>query len=66
MTMAVHVPLNDAIKSAGDPAKIDIQQVRAAFNAARWEAWNLVRVAGSAGAFGRLAWALVLQSRVGG
>ena len=63
ITIAVNVPLNDALKAAGDPAHIDVAQVRAQFNEARWAAWNLVRVAASVPAFGLLAWALVLCGR---
>ena len=63
ITVAVNVPLNDAIKAAGDPAHIDVAQVRARCNEARWAAWNLVRVATSVPAFGLLAWALVLCGR---
>jgi uncharacterized membrane protein len=66
ITIAVNVPLNDALKAAGDPAHIDVAQVaqvRAQFNEARWAAWNLVRVATSVPAFGLLAWALVLCGR---
>jgi uncharacterized membrane protein len=63
ITIAVNVPLNDAIKAAGDPAHIDVAQVRAQFNEARWAAWNLVRVLTSVPAFGLLAWALVLCGR---
>ena len=63
ITVAVNVPLNDAIKAAGDPARIDVTQVRAQFNEARWAAWNLVRVLVSVPAFGLLAWALVLCGR---
>jgi uncharacterized membrane protein len=63
ITIAVNVPLNDAIKAAGDPARIDVAQVRARFNEARWAAANLVRVLTSVPAFGLLAWALVLCGR---
>ena len=63
ITVAVNVPLNDAIKAAGDPARIDVTQVRAQFYEARRAAWNLVRVATSGPAFGLLAWALVLCGR---
>jgi uncharacterized membrane protein len=59
ITIAVNVPLNDAIKAAGDPARIDVAQVRARFDEARWAAANLVRVLTSVPAFGLLAWALV-------
>ena len=63
ITVAVNVPLNDAIKAAGDPAHIDVAQARARFHEARWAAWNLVRVAASGPAFGLLAWGLVLCGR---
>jgi uncharacterized membrane protein len=63
ITIAVSVPLNDAIKAAGDPAHIDVAQVRAQFGEARWAAWNLLRVATSVPAFGLLTWALVLCGR---
>jgi uncharacterized membrane protein len=63
VTMAVNVPLNDALKAAGDPARIDVAQARAQFGEARWAAWNLLRVATSVPAFGLLGWALVLAGR---
>ena len=60
ITVAVNVPLNDAIKAAGsaDPAS-----AREAFDEARWAAWNLVRVVLSVGAFVALCWALVVHDR---
>jgi uncharacterized membrane protein len=61
--VAVHVPLNDAIKSAGDPSHIDVAGVRQRFRESRWAAWNLARVATTTSAFGLLAWALVLYGR---
>lgn len=63
VTIAINVPLNDAIKAAGDPNHIDVAQVRAQFHETRWAAWNLLRVATSTLAFGLLAWALVLCGR---
>lgn len=63
ITVAIHVPLNDAIKAAGHPDRIDVTQVRARFQETRWAAWNLVRVATTIPAFGLLAWALVLCGR---
>jgi uncharacterized membrane protein len=63
VTIAVHVPLNDAIKSAGDPNHIDVAQVRARFQESRWAAWNLLRAATTTPAFGLLGWALVLCGR---
>jgi uncharacterized membrane protein len=64
ITIAVNVPLNDAIKAAGDPARIhDVAAVRERFHETRWAAWNLVRVVTSTAAFGCLAWALVVYGR---
>jgi uncharacterized membrane protein len=60
ITLAVNVPLNDAIKAAGDVDRIgDLTVVRKRFDEARWAAWNLVRTLTSTAAFGCLAWALV-------
>jgi uncharacterized membrane protein len=63
VTAAINVPLNDAIKAAGNPNHIDVAQVRAQFHETRWAAWNLLRVATTTTAFGLLAWALVLCGR---
>jgi uncharacterized membrane protein len=64
ITIAVNVPLNDAIKAAGDPDRIrDLHAVRAAFDEHRWAAFNLVRTFASGGAFALLAWALVVYGR---
>jgi uncharacterized membrane protein len=64
ITLAVNVPLNDAIKAAGDPDRItDLAGVRERFHETRWAAWNLVRVVTSTAAFGCLAWALVVYGR---
>jgi uncharacterized membrane protein len=64
ITVIVHVPLNDAIKAAGNPDRIaDLAAVRVRFDEARWAAWNIVRVTASTGAFACLAWALVLYGR---
>jgi uncharacterized membrane protein len=64
ITIAVNVPLNDALKAAGPPdAIIDLAAVRAAFDEARWRVWNLVRVALTTVSFGLLAWALVVHGR---
>jgi uncharacterized membrane protein len=63
-TMTVNVPLNDALKAAGDPDRIaDLAAVRERFNEARWVSWNLARTVASTAAFGCLAWALVLYGR---
>ena len=63
VTIGVEVPLNDAIKAAGNPDVIDVAKVRAQFNEARWTTWNLVRVFATVPAFGLLSWALVLGGR---
>jgi uncharacterized membrane protein len=64
VTVTVHLPLNDALKAAGNPDRIaDLAAVRERFNEGRWAAWNLVRVLTSTGAFACLAWALVLYGR---
>jgi uncharacterized membrane protein len=58
VTIAVHVPLNDALKAAGNPDRIrDLAVVRAHFHETRWVAWNLVRVATTIAAFACLVWA---------
>jgi uncharacterized membrane protein len=65
ITMAVNVPLNNALKAAGDPDRIrDLSAVRERFDEARWAGWNLVRTVTSAGAFACLAWALVVYGRM--
>jgi uncharacterized membrane protein len=64
ITVGVNVPLNDAIKAAGDPDRIaDLATVRERFDEARWVRWNNVRTAASTAAFGCLGWALVLFGR---
>jgi len=64
VTIAINVPLNDRIKTAGDPSRIvDVAAVRKAFDAPRWTRWNLVRVVTTIAAFGSLAWALVVLGR---
>jgi uncharacterized membrane protein len=63
ITFAVNLPLNDAIKAAGDPNTIDVAAVRAAFDESRWRAFNLIRVALNAIAFGLLTWALYLTGK---
>jgi uncharacterized membrane protein len=61
ITFAVNVPLNDAIKAAGET--VDAGAVRAAFHEGRWAAFNLIRTLLSAGAFAALAWALVVHGQ---
>ena len=67
VTVVVHLPLNDALKAAGDPVTVtDAATVREAFHESRWVAWNLVRCATSLGAFGCLCWALVRHGQGAG
>src|SRR5215211_6951718 len=62
ITFAVTVPLNDAIKAAGDPDGIaDLAGVRRGFDEARWSRWNLVRALVTLAAFACLACALALR-----
>jgi uncharacterized membrane protein len=64
VTVAVHVPLNDAIKAAGDPQHLaNLGLVRAQFDEHRWAMWNLVRALTATGAFASLTWALVQHGR---
>ena len=67
ITFAVHVPLNDDLRAAGDPDHIaDLAAVRDGFHETRWIAWNVVRALASTAAFVCLAWALVLHGRADG
>ncbi len=63
ITFAVNLPLNDAIKAAGDPNTIDVAAAREAFNETRWRTFNLARVALNTVAFGLLTWALYLTGK---
>jgi uncharacterized membrane protein len=65
VTFAVHIPLNDDLRQAGDPDRIeDLAAVRDDF-VGPWVAWDIVRTIATTAAFGCLAWALVLRGRVG-
>ena len=59
LTVAINVPLNDAIKGAGHPDEIDVRSVRADFNEERWVRSNLVRAALTLATFVLLVGALV-------
>lgn len=63
LTMAINVPLNDALKAAGDPNTIDVAAARAAFDESKWRAFNLVRTLLSLVSFGLLGWALYLTGK---
>jgi uncharacterized membrane protein len=60
VTMAVNVPLNNALERAGQVSEMaDPGAVRAVFED-RWVRWNTVRAVASTVSLGCLAWALVL------
>jgi uncharacterized membrane protein len=64
ITFAVHIPLNEDLVNAGDPASIEnLAAVRDDF-VTPWVAWDIVRTLASIAAFGCLVWALVLRGRV--
>jgi uncharacterized membrane protein len=65
VTFAVHIPLNEDLKDAGDPARIEnLAEVRDDF-VTPWVAWDIVRTLASTAAFASLVWALVLRGRTG-
>ena len=64
ITGRINVPLNNAIKAAGDPNTIDVAAVRRNFNEALWTRWNHVRSAACLAAFVCLIWATVLYGRI--
>ena len=65
VSFAVHFPLSEDLRNAGDPARIEnLAAVRDDF-ATAWVAWNIVRTLALTAAFGCLAWALVLRGRTG-
>lgn len=64
ITFVVHLPLNDALKAAGDPDTIaHLDAVRNDFDEGRWRTWNTVRAWTSTFAFAALCWSLVLHGR---
>jgi uncharacterized membrane protein len=66
ITFAVHIPLNEDLKDAGDPAQIEnISAVRDDF-VTPWVAWDIVRLLVTTAAFGFLTWALILRTHMGG
>jgi uncharacterized membrane protein len=63
ITFAVHIPLNEDLKDAGDPARIqNLAEVRDDF-VTPWVAWDIVRTLVTTAAFAALTWALVLRGR---
>jgi uncharacterized membrane protein len=58
-TISVNVPMNDALKAAGDPDRIDTKAARARFGERRWSRWNLLRAVLTSAAFISLVYALV-------
>jgi uncharacterized membrane protein len=60
ITVRVNVPLNDAIKAAGDPEQIDAVAVRERFSESTWVRWNVVRTGLTTAALGCLGVALAV------
>jgi uncharacterized membrane protein len=63
ITMGINVPLNDALKTAGDPDHIDVAKARADFHESTWVAWNYVRTLVATAAFVILAGVLATGKR---
>jgi uncharacterized membrane protein len=64
ITIAVNVPLNDALKAAGTPSTLEqAAALRERFDEARWATFNLIRVVASSAAFVVLTYALVVHGR---
>lgn len=67
VTVVVHLPLNDALKAAGEPGETDDPAtVRREFREDRWVRWNLLRAVTSTAALVCLTSALVLLGRTTG
>jgi uncharacterized membrane protein len=64
ITGRINVPLNDALKAAGDPNVIDVAAARERFNETLWIRWNHVRSVACFAAFACLTWATVLYGRI--
>ncbi|RAN92795.1 anthrone oxygenase family protein [Micromonospora noduli] len=62
VTAVVNVPLNNVLARASDDAT-DLAALRARFEVT-WVRGNVVRAVASTGAFGLLAWALVVEGRL--
>lgn len=61
ITIAVNVPLNNALAAAGEPDSVaDLARVRQRFEA-KWVRWNIARALTSTAAFGCLTYALLLR-----
>ncbi|MFC7241906.1 DUF1772 domain-containing protein [Catellatospora aurea] len=64
ITIAVNVPMNNALKAAGEPDQIaDLAGVRARFDEAKWSRWNHVRTVATTVALICLAVALLNYGR---
>jgi uncharacterized membrane protein len=66
ITVAVNVPLNDALKAAGEPDRIaDLPGARRAFDETRWVRANLVRTLAYTAAFAILVAVVWVHGRTG-
>jgi uncharacterized membrane protein len=59
VTIAVNVPMNDALKAAGEPDTIDVAAVRRRFDEKGWTRWNTFRALATTAATVLLAVALL-------
>lgn len=65
VTVGVNVPLNDALKAAGNPDRIaDLAEVRRRFDEDTWVTFNLVRTITATVAFFSLCVALIRSGRM--
>ncbi len=62
VTMALNVPLNNALEAAFDGDNTDFEAVRAKFEGV-WERWNLVRTLAAVAGFGCLVGGLIVHVR---
>ena len=58
-TIAVNVPMNDRLKAAGEPDRIDVGATRREFDEAKWTRWNTFRAVATTAATILLAVALL-------
>ena len=59
VTIGIDVPMNDALKGAGDPGTIDVAAARRTFDEAKWTRFNTFRAIASTAATILLALALL-------
>lgn len=65
ITIGVHEPLNETIRTARLDGNTDFAALRAELDETMWTTWNSVRAVASVIGFGCLAWALVIHRQFG-